>query len=234
MRYLLVAILTAAMLALPAQAAMRFPPLTGRVVDEAHILPDAAKVQLTQELELFEQQTRHQLVVVTLKSLQGAEIEEYGVALGRKWGIGRKGKDDGVLLIVAPNERRVRIEVGYGLEGKLTDALSSQIIQDVIIPEFKHGDMTTGTMNGARAIIGVLGDKAYTIPQPAEVKKSPLGIFLFWVFLALFIYIFYRLVRYGGFSSSGGGGGRSNDDSSGGGFSGGGGSFGGGGSSGSW
>lgn len=212
-------------------ATPQFPALTGRVVDNAHILSPAATQTLTANLEAFEQKTGHQLVVTTLKSLQGYEIEEYGYQLGRHWAIGRKGKDDGVLLIVAPNERRVRIEVGYGLEGDLTDALSSLIIQRVILPEFRKGDMQTGTVNGARAIIGTLGGEPYAIPAtPTGEGEVPL-----WLVILILAFIIFIRLRFGigvlavGSYGSGWGG-----SGSGGGFSGGGGSFGGGGSTGRW
>lgn len=133
--------------------AINFPTLTGRVVDEANILSPQTKQLLEQKLKNFEQNTSNQIVVVTLKSLQGHSIEEYGYQLGRHWGIGQKDKNNGVLLIVAPNERKVRIEVGYGLEGTLTDAKSFLIINDIIIPYFKKGDFDTGVIKGTEAIM---------------------------------------------------------------------------------
>src|ERR1700744_2367745 len=111
-----------------ALAAPTFPPLTGRVVDDAHVLSPEVQAQLTQKLTDLEQRTSRQLVVVTLPSLQGYEIEDYGYQLGRAWGIGQKKLNNGALFIIAPKEHRVRIEVGYGLEGVLTDALSSVIL----------------------------------------------------------------------------------------------------------
>ena len=123
-----------------AGAAPSFPALTGRVVDEAGILSSDTQSRLTALLAEHEQQTGHQVVVVTLKSLQGNDIADYGYQLGRAWGIGQKGKNTGALVIVAPNERKVRIEVGYGLEGILTDAQSKLIIENTILPYFKKGD----------------------------------------------------------------------------------------------
>ncbi len=135
---------------------IQFPALTGRVVDDAHILSSGAIAGLTQELADHQNKTANQIVVVTLPSLQGQTIEEFGVQLGRHWGIGQKGKDNGVLLIVAPKERKVRIEVGYWLEGALTDAKSSQIIYNVILPAFKAGHMEQGVISGTAAILTVL------------------------------------------------------------------------------
>ena len=120
---------------------IHFPELTGRVVDEAGVLPADQKAELSQRLKALEEKNGRQLVVVTLKSLQGQEISDYGYQLGRHWGIGQKGQNNGVLLIVAPEEHKVRIEVGYGLEPILTDALSSNIIQTKILPKFRAGDV---------------------------------------------------------------------------------------------
>ncbi|HEY9234529.1 MAG TPA: TPM domain-containing protein, partial [Phenylobacterium sp.] len=133
-------------------AAPTFPPLTGRVVDNANILSPQAEQELTTELANLEAQTGRQLVVATLPDLQGYEIEDYGYQLLRTWGIGDKDRDDGVVLIVAPGERKVRIEVGYGLEPVLTDALSSLIINQKILPAFKEGRMEEGVVEGTRAI----------------------------------------------------------------------------------
>src|SRR6202158_3534798 len=125
-----------------------FPALTGRVVDEAHILDAAARAGIERKLADFETKTGRQVVVVTLPSLQGYEIEDYGYRLGRQWGIGQKGSNNGALLIVAPNERRVRIEVGYGLEGTLTEAVSRLIIENGILPRFRAGDFSGGIQRG--------------------------------------------------------------------------------------
>ena len=133
--------------------ALTFPALTGRVVDEAGILDPAAKAALEQKLADFETKTTGQLVVVTLKSLQGTSIEDYGYQLGRHWQIGQKGKNSGAILIVAPNERKVRIEVGYGLEGTLTDAVSKLIIENSIIPRLRANDFAGGIGRGVDDII---------------------------------------------------------------------------------
>ena len=126
-----------------------FPPLTGRVVDAADILSAPVREQLTQMLARQQASTGQQVVVVTLKSLQGFTIEEFGYQLGRHWGIGEKGQNNGALLIVAPNERKVRIEVGYGLEDRLTDAESRTIIDQQMLPLFRQGDFSAGTLQGA-------------------------------------------------------------------------------------
>src|SRR6478752_10749698 len=132
----------------PATAAPTFPALTGRVVDDAHILSPSTTSDLTAKLAALESKTSRQLVIVTLPSLQGYEISDYGYQLGRAWGIGQKKLNNGVLFIVAPKEHATRIEVGYGLEPILTDALSSVILQEAVIPKFKQGDIKGGVVAG--------------------------------------------------------------------------------------
>jgi uncharacterized protein len=224
------------------------PPLTGRVVDLAEILSAATESGLSDKLAAHEAASTNQIVVVTLPDLQSYPIEDWGLALGRGWGIGQAGKDNGVLLIVAPNERELRIEVGYGLEGVLPDAIANAIIQNEIIPRFKDGDMEGGVTAGADAIIAAIGG-AY---QPTEAGQGFWGFLLnednfstlfFVAFIAIFILTslhrrwnpaLRRHSWYLDLSSRGGRGGGFSGGSSGGGFSGGGGSFGGGGASGRW
>lgn len=240
---------------------LTFPALTGRVVDEAGLLDATMRAQLDQTLAELETKTTDQLVVVTLKSLQGTSIEDYGYQLGRHWQIGQKDKNNGVLLIVAPNERKVRIEVGYGLEGTLTDAISSFIVQNSILPRFKAGDFAGGIRRGAEDIVQVLSGDAEEYSERAskaavrEMTTEEVIVMLFFFFIVGLIILNVvagilqglfggrkkrRAGRWGDSipiiigPSSGGGGWSSGSSSSGGGFSGGGGSFGGGGSSGSW
>ena len=129
------------------------PELTGRVVDRADLLPPDQESQLTHSLAEAERKTRAQFVVVTLPSLNGQRIEDVGIALGRAWKIGRHDIDDGVMLVVAPAERKVRIEVGYGLEGVLRDEEAKAIIANRILPRFGQGDMAGGIIDGSSAII---------------------------------------------------------------------------------
>ncbi len=147
-------ILLALLLLLPlqAQAQPSFPKLTGRVVDAAHLLSPEQVAQLSQLSADVEQASSRQLVVATIPDLQGYPIEDYGYQLGRAWGIGQKEANNGILLIVAPKERKVRIEVGYGLEPIMTDGLSSTIVNDTILPKFRAGDMPGGIVAGAQAI----------------------------------------------------------------------------------
>ncbi|HEY2034627.1 MAG TPA: TPM domain-containing protein [Rhizomicrobium sp.] len=238
-----------------AVAAPTFPPLTGRVVDDAHVLSPEVQAQLTQKLADLEQRTSRQLVVVTLPSLQGYEIEDYGYQLGRAWGIGQKKLNNGVLFIIAPKEHRTRIEVGYGLEPILTDALSSVILNTQVLPKFKSGDMQGGIVAGTNAIVQQLlldapAAKARVAQAERQAKNQNsddpfTAIFVFVVIMIVVFSIFRRGGGGGGMGAlpwiilgSMGGGGRGGwgggSGFGGGGFSGGGGGFGGGGSSGSW
>lgn len=129
------------------------PKLTGRVVDNAHLLSPAQVATLTRRLAQAEVRTCHQVVIVTVQSLAGEAIEHFGQRAGNGWGIGRRGYDDGVLLIVAPAERQVRIEVGDGLRETLTDAEAARIIQNDILPRFRKGAMAAGIDAGATSIL---------------------------------------------------------------------------------
>ncbi len=245
--YVLAGIVSLAWLTLShASAAPTFPQLTGRVVDEAGILSDDTRRELDGILAGDEQHFGgRQVVVATLKSLQGYEISDYGYQLGRAWGIGQKGKNNGALIIVAPNEHKVRIEVGYGLEGDLTDAKSRVIIDQYMTPAFKKGDFNAGILDGTKAVLATLGNKNFAAPDYEQIKddqEAPSGwstalIVLFLVFFfagrSWFWPLFFLGGMGGGRSDSWGGGGWSSGGG-GGGFSGGGGSFGGGGASGSW
>jgi uncharacterized protein len=233
----------------PAATSLTFPALTGRVVDGGNLLTAADRASLTSDLADLEARTTDQFVVVTLPSLQGTTIEDYGYQLGRYWKIGQKDKDSGVLMIVAATERKVRIEVGYGLEGTLTDAATRLIIENTILPAFRTGDFALGVKSGAAQVAQLLradagtarGTSAKAAPAAAANPDTPvwpmvlLGVF--GVGLLIFCAVSGGAVCRGimqvlfvvALSGRGGSlGGRSRS------FSGGGGSFGGGGSSGSW
>ncbi|MBD7940528.1 TPM domain-containing protein [Brevundimonas guildfordensis] len=180
-------------------AEIKFPTLTGRVVDDAQLLTPQQEQALTGKLEALEQQTGDQLVVVTLPSLQDQEIEDFGYQLGRHWGIGQKENDGGALLIVAPNERKVRIEVGYGLEGVLTDAYSSLIIRNDILPPFREGDYATGIIAGTDAIITQLtADPAEAQARAEEAKSAATAtakpVIPAVVILMVFAFIFFSMI----------------------------------------
>ncbi len=232
-------------------AELKFPALSGRVVDDANILSASTKNELDAMLAQHEKTSGEQVVIATLDSLQGHSIEDYGYQLGRNWGIGQKGKDNGAILIVAPNERKVRIEVGYGLEGQLTDATSRVIIESYITPQFRKGDFNAGVLAGTAGILRALGDDAaanlHSEVEPSaqanNENQTPISISDMLVPLVFFLIVLFialrrsrpYLMRHGGYfgpgPSSFGGGSSSGDGGS---FSGGGGSFGGGGASGSW
>jgi uncharacterized protein len=224
--------------------AQDFPPLTGRVVDAADVLPPEQEQAIDAMLAAHEQKTTNQVVVATVPTLGGRTIEDYGVELGRAWRIGQAGKDNGAILLVAPNEREVRIEVGYGLEGELTDAIASFIIQGSILQRFRAGDIPGGIRRGAEDIVAVLEGDAAAFAERAKERVngedtfgSAVSTLIFIVVMMFWLGIFGggRRRRYrrgwGGPIVFGGGG---FGGSSGGGFSGGGGSFGGGGASGRW
>ena len=227
--------------------ALTFPALSGRVVDDAKMLDPATRQQLTQTLEAHEKATGEQVVVVTVPGLQGTVIEDYGYQLGRAWGIGQKDKNNGALLIVARDDRKLRIEVGYGLEDRLTDAQSSVILNQVITPAFKNGQFSQGISDGVAAILQVLGGDPLAEPAYASGQGQGSDFMAEHPFVVLLLFVLFVIVvaacqfygicnagggggsRSGGFGGGGFGGGRG-----GGGFSGGGGSFGGGGASGGW
>jgi uncharacterized protein len=228
---------------------LTFPALTGRIVDQAGLLSPGDRATLTASLADLEAKTTDQLVIVTLNSLDGTTIEDYGYQLGRYWKIGQKDKDSGVLLIVAAAERSVRIEVGYGLEDILTDAATNLIINNSILPAFKKGDFSGGIKSGIDQISQLLrADVVSAAPpqdqMPAAANSS--GTIPIWLLIVLGVggvgLLIYCAARGGAVCRGmmqilillalAGRGGSSRGGSSG--FSGGGGSFGGGGSSGSW
>lgn len=206
-------------------SAQTFPELTGFVVDAANVLPPQVEAELTQKLDAVQRDTKRQLIVATVPSLEDYPIEEYGYRLGREWGVGLKDVNNGAILLVAPNERKVRVEVGYGLEPILTDALSSVIINQAILPRFKAGDLPGGVVAGTDALIAQLRAS----PEEAQARLDaavkqfdasrvgqrrsgggfPLGL-VFWGMVALFVLL--SLGRRGGakgqrYRGGGGGGG---------------------------
>ncbi|HET6622139.1 MAG TPA: TPM domain-containing protein [Dongiaceae bacterium] len=244
-------LLLLALIVAPARAdTLPIPALTGRVVDQANILSGSDESRLDAKLQEFENKSSIQLVVVTLPSLEGRLIEDWGLALGRTWGIGQKGKDNGALLVVAPNDRELRIEVGYGLEGTLPDATADSIIRNVIVPRFKAGDMAGGISDGVDAIIKVLsGSGEEFTPSKRQVVSQTVSQWTPVLFMGLFVILmivaqfrrgrrggghYYRRRGGGWYYYGGGGFGGGGFRSGGGGFSGGGGGFGGGGASGRW
>jgi len=168
-----------------ARAAPTFPELTGRVVDNAGVLSPGTAEALDSLLAQHEKDTSNQVVVVTIKDLQGYAIDDYGYQLGRHWGIGQKGRDNGALLIVAPTERKVRIEVGYGLEGTLTDATANNIIQTRILPRFRTGDYDAGVRAGVDAILAAIAGTYEPLPEKRGTGNARGGDFMTLVIMAI-------------------------------------------------
>ncbi len=216
--------------------ALQVPPLKGRINDYAGLLEEGQKAQLEYVLARYEEETSNQIAVLIVPSLEGEDIEAFSMMVAEAWKIGHKGKDNGVIIVIALRDRRIRIEVGYGLEGVLTDVEASRIIRTVFVPAFRRGDYFGGIASGIHAVIqatkgefrGVQGQKGD--PYWAEAL------------LLLFLFLIVLFSRFGRFMLVGGMmdtmfGGRMGRGGLGGGFSGfrgGGGGFGGGGASGRW
>jgi uncharacterized protein len=244
----------------PFARALDFPALTGRVVDQAGIMSAESRSDVEAKSKELESKSGIQLVVATVASLQGSDIETFANQLFRFWKLGEAKKNNGVLFLVAPAQHKMRIEVGYGLEGTLTDALSSVIISSTIAPAFKSGDFSGGIVRGVDAIIAVLGGDAAEwqrkVPLRQDDKRGAeifaAGFVLFVIALFVGRMIVSRksghyVTRHGrrvfvaagaagssGWISSSSGSSSSDSSSSGSDFSGGGGSSGGGGASGDW
>jgi uncharacterized protein len=228
-----------------AARALEVPPLQGRVNDHAGVLSAQDKVELEARLEAYERKTGHQLAILIVPSLQGDPVEDFTIRVGEAWKLGKKGADDGVILFVAVNDHKIRIEAGYGLEGDLPDALAGRIVREVMAPSFYAGDIPGGIARGVSAITAATGGEGEALPPQRARRNTSHGIspyFLLIVVLLLFLgggrgmggFIVGSALG-GGFGRGGfGGGGGGGGSRGGGGFSGGGGGFGGGGASGGW
>jgi len=209
-----------------------YPAANGYVVDQSGIIDSAAQSRIEAWILELKQKTTAEVAVVTVDSTEPLSIEEYAVNLFQRFGIGQKGKDNGVLLLVAYKDRHMRIEVGYGLEGAITDAQSSQIISTIMTPEFKQGDFSDGIEKGTAAIVTLIA-KEYNVsltgvPQP--VYQDQQGGSAWFLLLIICIFVAFFFSRGGGmFLPIGGfyGGGYGRGGFGGGGFGGGGGGFGG-------
>jgi uncharacterized protein len=175
-----------------------FPALTGRIVDEARLLGAGDRAEIETMLRELEAKSTDQIVIVTLTSLQGLEIEDYGYQLGRHWRIGQQGVNNGVLLIVAPNERKVRIEVGRGLEPQMTDLMSKLIIDNALLPAFRRGDLVGGIKAATRDIRDVLLGDAEAVKQRARSGKKRSGEAIDWpalIFFTIWLAMVLLIVR---------------------------------------
>ncbi len=242
-------------------AAPTYPELTGRIVDNANLLTVEDKAAIEADLVALEATSTDQIAVVTVPSLEGYPVEDYSIGLARKWAIGQKDKDNGIVLLVAPNERKVRIEVGRRLEPMMTDTMSKLIVENAILSQFRRGNFSGGIRDGVRDIKAVLLGDAEEVKNRAKGGRTPtddmMPLIHFLVIFAIFALIIYmnsraerdmeqtlgpdgkplrrrrRGLGSGPIFIPGGSGGWSGG-SGGGGWSGGGGSFGGGGASGDW
>lgn len=243
-------------------AAPTYPELTGRIVDNANLLTAEDKTAIEADLVALEAASTDQIAVVTVPSLDGYPIEDYSIGLARKWAIGQKDKDNGIVLLIAPNERKVRIEVGRRLEPMMTDTMSKLIVENAILSQFRRGNFSGGIRDGVRDIKAVLLGDAEEVKNRAKVGRTPnddmTPLIHFLVIFAIFALIIYmnsraeremqqtlgpdgkplrrrrRGLGSGPIFIPGGSGGWSGGNGGGGGWSGGGGGFGGGGASGDW
>lgn len=174
MRAVATVLLTALLVSFPPAAAQEAPVpyLTGRVVDNAEILSADTRRRLTEALRQHEQSSGNQIAVLTVPTIHGESIEEYAVRVFEQWKLGQKGKDNGVLVVIVPEDRRMRIEVGYGLEGVVTDAHASRIIRNVMTPRFRERDFNGGTMRGVDALVAQLeGRQATAGAEPRRAQR---------------------------------------------------------------
>lgn len=237
--------------------ALSVPELTGPVVDNAHLLTENDFQTLSTELVNISEQTGTQIAVLTVASLEGEALESYSMKVCEKWKLGSKKNDDGVLLLIAFNEKKIRIEVGYGLEGQLTDTKCGLIIRQIIAPAFQRGNYSEGIVEAVKTIESfVLGENPVELNStPAESENSAASTIIVIIFMLFYFFVFtgslsrkFRFLRWLPWYSLFQGSSRSHYSShhndhfggfggggfGGGGFSGGGGSFGGGGASGGW
>ena len=184
------------------------PPPDGPVLDQAGIIPDAEEAALDARLREYNARTGRAVVVATVTSLDGETIEMYSVGLFEQWGIGGKESDQGLLLLVAPTERKLRIEVGYGLHQYVTDALSGRIIRNEITPRFKQGDMAGGIAAGVNALViqldrtpadakAVAEAAATAQAQGGRGEKAGIASVAFWIMLILFFMLMFGRRRHG-------------------------------------
>jgi uncharacterized protein len=244
MRLLLLFVL---LFALPASARTEVPKLVTPVTDTAALLSPAAAQELEASLLSYQKQTGHQFAFLSVPSLDGTTIEDFGQEVGKAWRLGDEKRDDGLMLLVSKNDRAVRVEVGYGLGGVVTDALSSRIIRQTIVPAFRAGDFDVGVRQGFEQLMRAAQGEALAEEKPQR-HSAPWWIRLLPIFLMLLVFLLrsgsgpwgggrYRSMGgfpLGGFGGGGFGGRSFGGGGFGGGFSGGGGGFGGGGASGRW
>jgi uncharacterized protein len=246
------ALLAVASVAAPARAAPAFeaPALRGRVNDYAHLLPSSTAQQLEDRLAAFEAKTAHQFSLLTVPSLNGMPIEEYAIKVAEAWKLGSKKVDDGLIVVIAPADRKMRIEVGYGLEGVIPDAIAARVVREVMQPAFARGDFAYGVEAAFDTLIQAAGGDGQQLEnrvRPTAQSHARSGMPLA-LLIPIALFVLFSMFMGGGSSRrrrgfwgpgigggfGGGGFGGGFGGGGGGGFSGGGGGFGGGGASGSW
>lgn len=183
-------------------AAQSFPKPTGRVNDFANVIDPATEAAIDQQLDLLEQKTSSEIAVVTVSSLQGISVEEYANKLFKEWGVGQAKQDNGVLVLVAPNDRAMRIEVGYGLEGVLPDGLAGEVIRDQFTPKFKSNDYSGGIKDGVDRVVQIV--EKHQVLTPEELAKFNQGSgddkvlpFIIIPFFGLFVTIGFTMLGLG-------------------------------------
>jgi len=236
-------------------SALTFPKPVGFVNDFANIIDPQTRVRLDSMLTQFKKATANEIVVAPVQTLDNEPIENYAVAMFKDWGVGPAREDNGILILVAPNDRQIRIEVGYGLEPYINDALAGRIVRDTMIPHFRDGNFSLGILNGAVEVVSTVAKKTevefdalaagnispatpiYSLQEGPEKKESLAGKIFKVIFIVFIVLLFIKNPWAALFilSSFGGGRGGSFRGGFGGGFSGfGGGMSGGGGASGRW
>jgi len=184
-----------------AAAAQSFPKPTGRVNDFANVIDPASEAEIDRQLDQLEQKTSSEIAVATVESLNGMSVEEYANRLFKEWGVGQAKQDNGVLVVVAPNEREMRIEVGYGLEGVLPDGLAGQVIRDDFTPRFKEGDYSGGIRNGVTHLVGIV--EKHQVLTPEEIAKlnasngEDIPYFIVIPFFGIFVTIGFGMLGIG-------------------------------------
>ena len=205
-RNFLVSLIVLLLFAAPASA-QNFPPLTGRVVDQANLLRPEQKVDLDSKLSALEAQSGRQFVVATVSSLEGREIDEYAYLLGRHWKIGDEKRDDGAVMVVAPKERKVWIATGYGAGGYLTDSVTGRIIREAVLPRFKAGDMGGGIIAGADRVIEIMKlppEEAAKQAQQTAAQDKKRGRSGAGFIPVIFMVVIFSMLTIGRISRSGG------------------------------
>lgn len=199
-------LLTAALLVAPAPAPQDPPAHDGWVTDDAGLLSAAEERDLSRRLAAYQEQSGTDVAVLTVESLGGRPLEDYAIDAAREWGLGGEGVDDGVLILVARDERKIRIEVGSGIEGELTDLVSGRIIDLVMVPEFRAGRYGEGIRKGAELVVAALGGDLSGVPEPPQGGRRGVGSIFGAVFFLLFMLMAVAGSRRGGSGRGGGGG----------------------------